>query len=223
MTEPSTPLETSLSAIVRLDGHAKLSALIQLAQAFLDVGSERNPKMALEIALEAKDLAISLHDKISLANSQAIIGTSYVETLAFDEALQAFKLALKQYEQLEDQRGSAKMLLEQGRAYRMLEHHQDARERFAASLELSRLANAKDLEADSLNDLASIYDSEGNNVQAIDFINRALEIHRELKDIRGQVKCLINLSISQLSLSNSDKALEYVLQAYKLFKEQQLK
>jgi signal transduction histidine kinase len=223
MTEPSTPLETSLSAIVRLDGHAKLSALTQLAQAFLEVGLERNPKLALEIALEAKDLAISLHDSISLANSQAIIGTSYVETLAFDEALQAFKLALKQYEQLEDQRGSAKMLLEQGQVYRTLEQHQDARERFAASLELSRLANAKDLEANSLNGLASIYDLEGNSVQALDFINRALEIHIELKDVRGQVTCLINLSILQLGLANYDKALEYELQAYKLLKDHQIK
>ncbi len=223
MTEPSTPLETSLSAIARLDGHAKLSALKQLAQAFLETGLERNPKMALEIALQAKDLAINLHDDESLANTQAIIGTSYVETLAFDEALQAFKLAFKLYEQLEDQRGTAKMLLEQGQVYRTLEQHQDARERFAASLELSRLANAKDLEANSLNGLASIYDLEGNNVQALDFINRALEIYIELKDMRGQVTCLINLSILQLGLSNYDKALEYELQAYKLLKDHQIK
>jgi signal transduction histidine kinase/ActR/RegA family two-component response regulator len=223
MTEPSTPLETSLSAVQRLDGHAKLSALTQLAQAFLEVGLERNPKLALEIALEAKDLAISLHDDASLANAQAIIGTSYVETLAFDEALEAFKLAFKQYEQLENQRGSAKMLLEQGQVFRTLEQHQDARERFAASLELSRFANAKDLEANSLNGLASIYDLEGNNVQALDFINRALEIHIELEDVRGQVTCLINLSILQLTLANYDKALEYELQAYKLLKDNQVK
>jgi signal transduction histidine kinase len=223
MTEPSTPLETSLSAIVRLEGHAKLSALTQLAQAFLEAGSEQNPKMALEIALQAKDLASKLHDDVSLANTQAIIGTSYVETLAFDEALQAFKLAFKLFEKLEDQRGITKMLLDQGRVYRTLEQHQAAREQFASSLELSRLANAKDLEAESLNDLASIYDVEGNNVQAIDFINRALEIHIELNDVRGQVTCLGNLSIAQLSLSNYDKALEYVLQAYKLLKDHQIK
>ncbi len=223
MTEPSTPLETSLGAIVRLEGHAKLSALTQLAQAFLEVGMERNPKMALEIALEAKELATKLQDNAGLANSQAIIGTSYVETLAFDDALQAFKLAFKDYEHLEDQRGSTKMLLEQGRVYRTLEKHQAAREQFASSLELSRLANAKDLEADSLNDLASIYDVEGNNVQAIDFINRALEIHIELNDVRGQVRCLNNLSLSNLRLGNADKALECVLQSYKSFKEHQLK
>jgi signal transduction histidine kinase len=223
MTEPSTPLETSLSAVQRLEGHVKLSALTQLAQAFLEVGTERNPKMALEIALQAKTLATELHDNASLANSQAILGASYVETLAFDEALQAFKLAFKHYEQLEDQRGSTKMLLEQGRVYRTLEQHQAAREQFATSLELSRLAKAKDLEADSLNDLASIYDVEGNNVQAIDFINRALEIHIELNDVRGQVTCLGNLSIAQLSLTNYDKALEYVLQAYKLLKDHQIK
>ncbi len=223
MTEPSTPLETSLSATVRLEGHAKLNALTQLAQAFLEVGSERNPKMALEIALQAKDLASSLHENALMANTQAIVGKSYLEMLAFDDAIQAFKAAFKTYEQLLDQRGTATMLLEQGRVYRTLEHHQAAREQFAASLELSRLANAKDIEADSLNDLASIYDLEGNNVQANDFINRALEIHIELNDLRGQVKCLINLSISQLSLANHDKALEYVLRAYKLFKEHQVK
>jgi signal transduction histidine kinase/ActR/RegA family two-component response regulator len=223
MTEPSTPLETSLSAIVRLEGHVKLSALMQVSQAFLEAGLERNPKMALEIALEAKDLATELGDQALLAKSQALLGTTYLETLAFDDALQAFKLAFKQYEQLEDQTGSARMLLGQGRVYRTLEQHQEARERFAASLELSRLANAKDLEADSLNDLASIYELEGNNIQATDFINRALEIHIELNDVRGQVKCLINLSISQLSLSNHDKALEYVLKAFKLFKDHQVK
>jgi signal transduction histidine kinase/CheY-like chemotaxis protein len=223
MTEPSTPLETSLSAVQRLEGHAKLSALTQLAQAFLEVGSERNPKLALEVALQAKELASSLGENALMANAQAIVGKSHLEMLAFDDAIQAFKLAFKDYEQLFDQRGAAKMLLEQGRVHRTLEHHQAAREQFAAALELSRLAGAKDLEADSLNDLASIYDLEGNNVQATDFLNRALEIHIELNDARGQVKCLINLSISQLSLTNHDKALEYVLRAYKLFKEHQLK
>ncbi len=223
MTEPSTPLETSLGAIARLEGHAKLSALIQLAKAFLEVGLERNPKLALELALEAKDLATQSSNMAALAQSQAILGTCYVESASYDAALEAFKSAFKQYEQLEDQRGATKMLLEQGRVYRTLEQHQNAREQFATSLELSRLANAKDLEADNLNDLASIYDLEGNNVQATDFINRALEIHSSLKDVRGQVKCLINLSLSQLKMTNYDKALEHELQAYKLFQEHQLK
>jgi signal transduction histidine kinase/ActR/RegA family two-component response regulator len=223
MTEPSTPLETSLSAIARLEGHVKLSALNQLAQAFLEAGLEKNPKMALQLALEAKDLATKLHNSLGLAQSQAVVGSCYAETLDFDAALEAFGLAFKQFEQLEDQRGSVKMLLEQGRTYRKLDHPQNARERFAAALELSRLSNAKDLEADSLNDLASIYDLEGNNVQALDFINRALEIHIELNDVHGQVKCLTNLSISQLSLANFDKALESVLRAYKLLKEHPFK
>ncbi len=223
MTEPSTPLETSLNAIVRLEGHAKLSALTQLAQAFLEVGLERNPSLALEIALEARDLAIKLNNKAALAQSQAILGTCFVENVNYDSALEAFRSAFEHYERLEDQRGSTKMLLEQGRVYRTLDQPQNAREQFAASLELSRLAAAKDLEADNLNDLASIYDLEGNNVQAIDFINRALEIHISLKDVRGQVKCLINLSLSQLKMTNYDKALGYELQAYKLFQEYQIK
>jgi signal transduction histidine kinase/ActR/RegA family two-component response regulator len=223
MTEPSTPLETALSAIVRLDGHTKLSALNQLAQAFLEPGVERNPKMALELALEAKTLAFQLHNSLALAQSQEILGNCYLQTLDFEDALQAFRLAFKQYEQLEDQYGSAKMLIEQGLIYRSLDRHQEARERFVASLELSRLANSRDLEAESLNDLASIYDLEGNNIQALDFINRALEIHIELNDVRGQVKCLNNLSLSNLSLGNYDKALECVLQAYKLLKEHPIK
>jgi signal transduction histidine kinase/ActR/RegA family two-component response regulator len=223
MTEPSTPLETSLSAIERLEGHTKLSALNQLAQAFLEPGLERKPQMALQLALEARDLATKLQNTFALAQSQAILGSCYVETLNHIAALEAFGLASTLFEKLKDQQGNAKMLLEQGRVYSALDRHQDARERFATSLELSRLANAKDLEAESLNYLASIYDVEGSYVQAIDFINRALEIRVELNDVRGQVSCLANLSISQLSLTNYDKALEYELQAYKLLREHQIK
>jgi signal transduction histidine kinase/ActR/RegA family two-component response regulator len=223
MTESSTPLETSLNALGRLEGHAKLSALMQLAQAFLEVGAERNPQMALQLALEAKDLARRSQNTVVLAQSQAIVGSCYVETLNHDAALEAFGLAFTEFERLKDQPGSAQMLLDQGLVYRTLGHHQESRERFVASLELSRLANARYLEADNLNALASIYDLEGNSVQALDFINRALEIRIEMDDVRGQVTCLGNLSITHLSLANYDKALEYVLRAYKLLKEHQIK
>lgn len=222
-TEPSTPLETSLTALTRLEGHAKLKALNQLAQAFLEVGLEKNPKMAVQLATQATDLAAGLQDKTVLAQSQAILGAGYAQNLNFDLALEAFKKAFSQFEQLEDQPNSAKMLLEQGRAYRELGNPQDARERFATSLELSRLAKTKSLEADCLNDLAKIYDEEGNSVQALDYVNRALEILFELNDVRGQVKSLGNLSILQVSLGNYDKALEYVLRAYKLLKEHKIK
>ena len=223
MTEPSTPLETSLGAIALLEGYAKLNALHQLARAFLEAGAEKNPDMALKLALQATDLATRLQDKTAYAQSQEIVGTCYSEIVNYESALEAFEQAFSSYEQLEDQRGSAKMLLEQGRIYLALKNHQDARERYAASLELSRFANAKDIEAECLNDLASIYDEEGSSVQALDYVNRALELRLELNDVRGQVTCLVNLSILQVGLTNYDKALEYVLQGYKTLKDHQIK
>ena len=223
MTEPSTPLQTSLSAIARLDGHAKLNALNQLTHAFLEVGFEKNPETALKLAQEATSLATKLGDKTALAQSQAILGSCYAQTATYESALEAFGQAFIHYEELEDQRGSAQMLLEQGRIYLALKNHRDARECYVASLELSRLSNAKDLEAECLNDLASIYDEEGSSVQALDFVNRALELRLELNDVRGQVTCLVNLGILQVGLTNYDKALENVLKAYKTLKDHQIK
>jgi signal transduction histidine kinase/ActR/RegA family two-component response regulator len=218
MIQTSIPLESSLAALEQLEGHAKLNGLNQLAQAFLEIGSERNPEMALRLARQAQKLAGACGDVEALAQSYATCGDCHVQSASYESALEAYKAAFGYFEKMNHQVNCASMLLKQGQVYRNLENHQDARASFVAGSELSRLAGAKNIEADCLNDLASIYDEERNTIQAFDFVNRSLEIRLEIDDVKGQIKCLINLSILQVRMANNNQALEYVLKAYKTLK-----
>ncbi len=115
-----------------------------------------------------------------IAQSYLNIGIVYKEMGDFGHALENFRRALRQYEELEDKSGIANAQFNIGIVQLEGGSYEEALEASLAALEVYQEIGQRKEEAEVLNNIGYIYYRWKKYPQALEYMNRSLEISREL-------------------------------------------
>ncbi len=94
-----------------------------------------------------------------------------------------------------------------------------AEQAYLDALHLSQAARLPLLEAAARNRLSGVMDMQGRPLEALSFLEEALEIYRTQGHLRGQVVCLGNMGGIKASLNQFDSALELLRAALDLARD----
>jgi CHAT domain-containing protein/predicted negative regulator of RcsB-dependent stress response len=100
-----------------------------------------------------------------------------------------------------------------------LEAKRKSIEKYHEALELYRKARDLDGEAQTLNNIGTVYLSLGETRKALDKYNEALPIRRALGDRRGEATTLSDIGLAYRSLGETRKALEKYIDALPILQE----
>jgi tetratricopeptide (TPR) repeat protein len=150
-------------------------------------------------AIESFKKAIGFSQKIgdrkwegfSLAN----IGTTYYITSDYDEALEYLQRALKVCEEIGEKQLEASVVKSIEKVHREIQ---------AASEERPQIQT----QADELAHQGSVHFNKGDSDVALDKWNQALQLYREIGDIKGEATCLGNIGAFNEDLEGLFQALE---------------
>lgn len=135
----------------------------------------------------------------------------------FQEALQAWRLALDIYRNLDDQVGEAKTLANIGLIYDSQGYYSEALNHYRQGLELiSKIRGKGDtsyetdlIEGALFNNIGTVYEALGSYSFALESYEKSLSLTREISDQVGEAKTLANIGNIYLVLEKYSKALEY--------------
>jgi tetratricopeptide (TPR) repeat protein len=106
-----------------------------------------------------------------------------------------------------------------GSAYLQNSQSNDAIEYYEKALSLFNSTNQLNSEANTLTNIALLYQNKDDWKQAISYHKRALKIQRTLKDFRGQANTLKNLGVIYVVLGDAKQAVNALEESLKIFRQ----
>ena len=179
-----------------------------------------NAERALRLAVQARELAVILDDREGISESDYQAGRAHWILADFDAALECLSRARHGFRDLGNTARQAAALRLLGVVQQTLGNIQLSLEYLQEALELARSSNERILESDILNNLGGTYFLTSQYAAAIDHLAQALNVFSELRDFEGMVPALSNLGLVYTNLGDFPKALELLLQAYRIVKHE---
>ncbi|MCC5629840.1 CHAT domain-containing protein [Nostoc sphaeroides CHAB 2801] len=134
------------------------------------------------------------------------------------QAIGKWQEALKLWQQVDDKRWEANILLGIGKVYSDLGENQEALKYYNQALPIYRAVEDKGGEATTLNNIGLVYDDLGEKQEALKYYNQALTIFRAVEDKRGEATTLNNIGGVYSDLGEKQEALKYYNQALTIFR-----
>ena len=134
-----------------------------------------------------------------IANSYAVKGFIYKDNLNCDIALEFFDKGIAEYLTVKNEQVNTNLSIvyyNKGNCYTLLADYDKAKNSFNKSIALGKLANANSLVAFAKKGMAAVFTALGEYQTAIDYLEEALELSKNVGDI------VLNSSIYQGLLEN---------------------
>jgi tetratricopeptide (TPR) repeat protein len=195
----------------------KLRALIEMGN--LQTLKSRFPQ-GMEMGLNAKDLAIKLHNDKGLADALLIIGMIKDFQGNYSESYDAHFSALRLFEGLNDKEGIVKALNGIGNICYYQNNYVKAFLYYSKALNIARKMNDNFQVANVINNVGLVLVEQGQIAQAIDCYNEAIAIHKRMGLKIRLATNYINLGSAYLKLNRFDDFLlnyEKGIEIYKSF------
>ncbi len=189
-----------------------------LARDFLETDPERALALALEVLKEAVEKT-SLED---MAAASFVAGRAQHRLAQHKQAIASLSESSQLFAALEDWSAELEVLLELSRSHRNAGDMVLAGECLNRALDLSRTTGRLEVEAESLNGLASVAFTIGHVEKATGLLAQSLELWRELGDLKGEVACLSNLGVLRSHAGDYSGAIEAFEHVYALVQEHHL-
>ena len=173
-----------------VDDSTKVNTLNVLSKSFFSV----DPKISIQYANEAKDLALEISYKTGEALAYKNIGISCYMQSRNVEAIQNWNSALAIYKEIGDKIGQANILNNLGAIYFNKGVDDKATEYYFKSLSLSKEINDSLRLATVLMNIGTVYQNKKNNYdKALNFYLQALPICESIKDKDALGTIYVNL------------------------------
>ena len=202
------------SGVMILDIHARVDALNMQAWSLLTTNIEKIP----EIIAEARNLALEVNYKIGFSENLIIEGKYNVLIGNLNDAVANFLQAKKIFEIKKNQKKLLQTLICLSETYRDLGNLKLSVKTADQAILVSQQIGDKNTEADALNLRATLSNHLGEYVFAIEKLKKVLNIRVLNSDLRGQASTLMNIGTIYTNLSNYVDGLQYLLESYKLIK-----
>lgn len=137
---------------------------------------------------------------------------------SLDQAIAKYEEALKVSRDVNESQWQAEILNVLGLVYHILKRDsQNARQRFDKALQLRQSSGDRRGEAETLNNIARIYESSGQRQKAIEYYTRSLQPWQEVGDQYGQAWTLFNIGRVHYLSQDAQEALDYQNRALKMW------
>lgn len=194
---------------------SKVNALLMLSGKLC----REYPHEAVEIATEAKDLAMKLDFQKGLAYSLKALGMPYYFQGDYITVLVYWKQSYEKFEAIGDQKGMANMLNNIGAIYFNGGDYTNAVDYYIKSLRVSEQINDTLRIATALVNIGAVYNNKpATHSLALEYYKRALPLSEALGDNDAIGTTSVNMGEIYFARNDSDSALmfyERSLQAYK--------
>lgn len=179
-----------------------------------------NPDKAIATAVNAKNLAKKINYNAGLALAFKNIGKGFYLQGKYKEALLNWQLANDVYKILNDKTGIANMLSNQGAVYYNQGDDAKSLELHLQSLKMSEALNDTLRILTSLTNIGSVYSNKkANENKALDYFMRSYKLSIAIKDNYSIGTTAANLGELYYKIGNNSKALEYLYQSKKAYKD----
>ncbi|MEW6069775.1 MAG: tetratricopeptide repeat protein [Candidatus Thermoplasmatota archaeon] len=164
---------------------------------------------ALKYMNELSSLSREFGEHSLRAFSYMRIGEIYSNKSQWDEAFEAYKLALEILKKLKDERGLAEIYRGFGLVHRRKGEYEKAVEYYKKSIEFAEKLDAKALVASLYVDLGLVYKVTGELELAIDYTKKSLAILEKLEELYELARTYNSLGTIYYEQENLDVALQY--------------
>ncbi|HAC14383.1 MAG TPA: hypothetical protein DCE78_00335, partial [Bacteroidetes bacterium] len=164
------------------------------------------PKQALKLSSEAKELATKSNYKKGIAYATRNIGVSYRYVSDFETALSNSLNALDMFIELDDKSGESQALVSIGAIYYYLGDYDRGLDYFLNGLRIGEEIGNKEAVTYAYNGAGYIYNLLGDFEKGLDFLHQSLELCREIKNSSLEASILDSIASAYLSDGQLDKA-----------------
>jgi len=197
-------------------GKEKVSLLNDLAYSH----NQSELKKCEKIATKAYHLAQDLNFTKGEARSNNIIGISLHRRGEYNKALEKYLLALKIYQELEDETGKMASLQNNiGALYERIGNYDQALNYYYESLKSWEEQKNKAKICSVYNNIGIVFEKLDDFDNAKKYHHESLKLAKKINDTSKMAISLANLGNIYSNLNELDKALEYHLKALKIKKE----
>ena len=196
------------------DGAARLEELIALAAKASDVDARR----ALDLAVEARELARALGDERRHGEALYWEGCALDHLLEHGRALAAFHEALKIAEAQDHGEARARLLRSIGSTFDELGDFPGALDHHLRALEIEEAAGNTAGRAATLRTIGVVYSRSGDLHMGLDYFNRSLVLCAEAGDDIGRAKTLNNLGVNLNDVGRHDDSLAVLNESLRLYR-----
>ena len=190
--------------------------IIQLNQLATDY-LKTNPALSRRIATHATELAPETKYAKGHARSLTIIGNSYWYEGVFEIAQNYYLMAARQYESINDKVGLGRVYNNVGEVYKKMGDYKKALEFLKASIELN--VSDQRTQALTLYNIGELYIFMNDLPMASQYIEQSLSLAIKNNDRRTIGYSYIGLGLILAKQKKPREALEYFIQAEKIWKE----
>ena len=190
-------------------GMARVEALNQRAR----VLAASDPRKALEVCEQVRELAEAIGDQKGMARSMWITGLCLYRLSAFDLSLEHLARACSICDEIDDQAGLASCLNDLGRVHVALANPDRAVACYTDALRINRKLGRKARESTNLENIADLYANLGDYVNSLEFRLEHLKLERELGKLEEVAETLFRVGVAYLELYRHEEARAYLREA----------
>ena len=167
-----------------------------------------DPKLALKLSSEAKDLAEEYNYKKGIAYATRNIGVSYRYLSNFETALSNSLMALDMFVESGDKSGESQALVSIGSIYYYMGDYDKGLDYFEHGLQIGEDVGNKEAVTYAYNGAGYIYNLLGDLDKGLNYLNKSLLLSREIKNFVLEVAILDSIAVAYLNDGQLDKAYE---------------
>jgi len=194
----------------------KVKLLIDLSHTYYSI----NPDEGLQFGKQGLALAEKLNWKKGMGNACRTIAGNYGYGKSdYTAALKYSFQALKQFKEIGDKLGTARILGDIGVEYWYQSNYPEALKYYFDALRINEEINNKPDIAVTLCNIGIVYNNQKDYQKALEYITRANKIDEEMGNKSGIAANLLDIGELYHNLNNHEKALECDLKSLQLYKE----
>lgn len=180
-----------------------------------------DPEQTIKYAIKALSLAKSLKYTNGIAEAYRVNGVGKYYLNQNEAAIENYLTALTYFKQSKNLEGEAKVYNNIGNLYREIDYEK-ALENFEKSLKLAQKLEIKDLIAGLYLNMGTIYLRKEEYDPALSYYDKSLLMFTKLDNTIGITQSLQNLGLIYFNLNQLDKSEDYLIEARKKAKENEL-
>ncbi len=167
-----------------------------------------DPKFALKLSSEAKNLSEKCNYKKGVAYATRNLGVSYRYLSNFDSGLSNSLIALDMFIESGDKSGESQALVSIGAIYYYMGDYDKGLDYFEKGLQIGENADNKEAVTYAYNGAGYIYNLFGDLDKGLNYLHKSLLLSREIKNFVLEASILDSIAVAYLNDGQLDKAYE---------------
>ncbi|MBD2357578.1 tetratricopeptide repeat protein [Tolypothrix sp. FACHB-123] len=194
----------------------QVETLTIIATLYSSLGDNQKARESLTQVLELQK-QLPQPDSGRQAIAAMGIGTIYVASSDYPQALAYFNQARSLFQQAGNPNLEAEVLTQISFIYNQLGQQQKSLDALNQVLRIQRAQKDRSKQASTLNNIAGMQAAVGNYQQALDSYNQAIALQRQVKDLPGEAATIINIAKLYQSLGDYQLSIDTYTQALDKF------